>query len=51
MSRKLNGILDAMEETRQERIMERPQIWQMNGFRTEWNAYVSEWIEDNADWN
>ena len=52
MSRDLNNFLDRMDATREERVFTstRPDIWQCDGFRREWYAYVGEWIETNSDW-
>lgn len=49
MSRDVMRFLDKMDATRGLRIKDRPQIWQMDGYRQEWNAYIDEWIDDNAD--
>jgi hypothetical protein len=43
-------FLDKMDDTREMRTQDRPEIWQMDGFRSEWSSYMNEWIDDNADW-
>lgn len=51
MSRSDYMFLVEMEKTREERTMGRPGIWQMDGFRNEWNKYMDEWVECNSDNN
>ena len=43
-------FLDEMDATREIRLQGRPDVWQMNGYRREWNAYMDEWVDDNSDW-
>ena len=45
----IDKYLDWMDHTRGIRNQNRPEIWQMDGYRREWNQYMNEWVEDNYD--
>jgi hypothetical protein len=51
MSRSDFMFLLEMDATREVRTMGRPDHCMMDGFRVEWNKYVDEWLEYNADNN
>ena len=49
MAQEIISYLDWMDRTRNIRTQGRPEIWQMDGYRREWNRYMDEWVDDNAD--
>ena len=42
-------FLDWMDSTRNMRTQGRTDAWMMNGYRKEWNRYIDEYYDDNAD--
>lgn len=47
MAKEIISYLDWMDRTRNIRTQGKPE--QMDGYRREWNRYMDEWIDDNAD--